>query len=736
MRIHTRRRNLRALTASAVTVVVTAALVPGAAHAAGTVDCTTVTQQLQKEDQQLAAAEAAYEKAEAAVAKAQAAQQKQQQAYDRSANTRDVDDQELAAAKQDLDDAKATIAAYDKALRDVTNDFTAAQQVYNALSTGISHERDDKLARQLEQVLNGLGKVLSKADTLVRAGSIVLAIGVLGEALVSAAAVVALLRKVRPQFEYLSTAVALVAALGAMLADENTLARLKPDHDAAMHRLPDLERRYHNAFNADVAASAAAGKQQKALDAANAALQKAQDADAAARKALNDAQTADNDAWQAVRSCDAGNATTSGDPHLTTFDGAHYDFQQVGEFIAARSDRDDFAVQVRQGPWAGTSRTVAKNTAVAFRVAGHRAAVYLAASGNGVTMTVDGKTVTAASTALPGGGTLANDTGARRVTVTWPDGSLAVVDYSGGGYLNLSIGLSAAQSGHVTGLLGNANRNPADDLATRDGTAVVYPATAAQLYGAYAASWRITQAESLFDYGKGQTTATFTDLTFPSADTTVDDLSAAVRQAATATCTAAGVTDPAYLDDCVLDVGLTGDASTALSAASAQHIAAPVGGLVANGSFESPGDVGGFAEYGDGSTAMPGWTVTGSVDQIGSYWSPQDGAQSLDLAGASSGTITQTVATTAGTTYVLRWYQAGNPVCGQPVKTLTVGWNGTAVANTTFDTTGHDGTSMGWTRHEVQVTASGATATLALTDATADHSQCGVAVDDVTLTTS
>ncbi|MEV6925783.1 choice-of-anchor C family protein [Dactylosporangium sp. NPDC051485] len=738
MRMYTRRRTLRAITASVAVAAMVGALVPGEAHAAGAVDCTTVTQQLQHSEQQLAAAEAAYLQAEAALGKAEQAQQQAQKAYDQSTTASDRATQELDAATKALNDAKAAIAAYDRTLNAVSTDAAAAQQLLGTLKTGLPQE-GNPVEQQLNQIFDRVDDGVEHSASSVKTGSVVYALTRLIPVLGQAAAMIELLQKVRAPLQEIGIAFALTAALGKMLFDELELSRRKPEHDDAMRRLPDLERRYRAAFQAVKDTAAAHGQRQKELDAANDALKKAQDADAAARKALGDAWSADNSAWQAVRQCSGGDATTSGDPHLTTFDGAHYDFQQVGEFIAARSDRDDFAVQVRQAPWAGTSRTVAGNTAAAFQVAGHRAAVYLATGGSAVTTTVDGKGVTAASTTLPGGGTLANDTGSRRATMTWPDGTFAIVSYAGGGYLDLSVGLSSARAGHVSGLLGNANRDPSDDLVTRAGAALPYPATAAQLYGAYSESWRITQAESLFDYAAGQSTATFTDRTFPSAVATVADLSAAVRQAATATCQAAGVTDPAYLGDCILDVGLTGNAATALSAAKSQTVAvAPpaAGELVTNGGFEGPDDVGSFAEYGDGSTAMPGWTVTGSVDQVGSYWAAQDGTQSLDLAGSSSGTITQTVPTTAGTTYVLSWYQAGNPVCGQPLKTLTVTWNGATAATTTFDTTGHDGTNMGWTRHQVQVTATGPTATLAFTDATADHSQCGVALDTISLTKS
>ena len=48
-----------------------------------------------------------------------------------------------------------------------------------------------------------------------------------------------------------------------------------------------------------------------------------------------------------------------------------------------------------------------------------------------------------------------------------------------------------------------------------DGTVLPQPLTSDQLYNVYGNSWRVSQATSLFDYGSGQTTQTFTDLNFP-----------------------------------------------------------------------------------------------------------------------------------------------------------------------------------------------------------------------------
>jgi hypothetical protein len=43
-------------------------------------------------------------------------------------------------------------------------------------------------------------------------------------------------------------------------------------------------------------------------------------------------------------------ATAVGDPHFTTYDGIHYDYQGIGDFLLTRSTIDEFDVQVRTWP--------------------------------------------------------------------------------------------------------------------------------------------------------------------------------------------------------------------------------------------------------------------------------------------------------------------------------------------------------------------------------------------------
>ena len=43
-------------------------------------------------------------------------------------------------------------------------------------------------------------------------------------------------------------------------------------------------------------------------------------------------------------------ASAVGDPHFTTYDGVHYDYQGIGDFLLTQSTVDDFEVQVRTRP--------------------------------------------------------------------------------------------------------------------------------------------------------------------------------------------------------------------------------------------------------------------------------------------------------------------------------------------------------------------------------------------------
>ncbi|MGC4890640.1 VWD domain-containing protein [Micromonospora sp. DT227] len=270
---------------------------------------------------------------------------------------------------------------------------------------------------------------------------------------------------------------------------------------------------------------------------------------------------------------------SNGDPHLVTFDRVYYDFQAVGEFtLVAAVGGDPLEVQVRQAPMAGT-RTASVNSAVAFRVGAHRLALTLT---DGATRVhVDGAPLAAPPerTDLAGGGSLTrrpSDTGPTDgYDVTWPDGSAAAVDQIGRYGYRVLVRLADGRAGKVRGLLGDFDGDPADDIAPASGPALTQPAPFAKLYPAYADSWRITADRSLFPYGDGEDTGTFTDRSFPERQVTAGDLDPARRATAEQVCRWAGVTAPGPLAECVFDVAVSGRPEFAVAVATTERVAPP-----------------------------------------------------------------------------------------------------------------------------------------------------------------
>ncbi|REJ42090.1 MAG: endo-1,3-1,4-beta-glycanase ExsH [Microcystis flos-aquae TF09] len=233
----------------------------------------------------------------------------------------------------------------------------------------------------------------------------------------------------------------------------------------------------------------------------------------------------------------------------------NYDFQSVGEFTLVKSTTDDFEIQTRQQPWNG-STSVSVNSAIAIKLGGQRIGFYLNDPNplkiNGIAANLPNGQLYAIGQNL-----IVRD--GDSYSIFSANNDYINIDFNST-YININLGLAENRKGNLIGLLGNYNGTTNDDFALRNGTVIGGTITTGQLYGEYDDSWRITQATSLFDYGTGQNTNTFTDLTFPNNVITIDSLTPAQRAAAEQIAINAGITDPDILNDAILDIFLTNGA--------------------------------------------------------------------------------------------------------------------------------------------------------------------------------
>ncbi len=244
-------------------------------------------------------------------------------------------------------------------------------------------------------------------------------------------------------------------------------------------------------------------------------------------------------------------ASTYNDPRIVTFDKQYHDFQAAGEFTLIESTSGDLKIQVRQQPVDNNPQSnVSDNTAVSTIIGGKRIGIYLDRG-----LVVDG-----VPTEIPDLDSLAVGDGriyreGKTYTVVYPTGDQLVAKVKPT-RVNIDVFLTKEREGKITGLLGNLNKNPKDDLIKRDGTVLTEPVATSQLYGEYADSWRVNQAESLFDYKPGENTNTFTLQNYPRQKVKISDLNPA-DVAKAEQLIGDSITNPTIREATIIDLVLT-----------------------------------------------------------------------------------------------------------------------------------------------------------------------------------
>lgn len=231
-----------------------------------------------------------------------------------------------------------------------------------------------------------------------------------------------------------------------------------------------------------------------------------------------------------------GAAAHEGDPHLTTVNGVHYDFQGAGEFIVLR-DYDGLEIQTRQSPIAttfnpgpdahdGLATCVSLNTAVAARVGKHRVTYEPNLSGvpdpSGLQLRVDGvlKTLGPLGLNFADGGRVVKTSVPGELEVDFPDETAMFVTpgwwaSQSKWYLNVDVSHTPSLEG-ILGVIPKSSWLP--DLPNGKSMGPM-PGPLhdryVDLYQKFADAWRVTHKTSLFDYAPGTSTDTFTMKSWP-----------------------------------------------------------------------------------------------------------------------------------------------------------------------------------------------------------------------------
>ena len=256
---------------------------------------------------------------------------------------------------------------------------------------------------------------------------------------------------------------------------------------------------------------------------------------------------------------------TFGDPHLITFDNIGFDFQAAGEFVLTRATSGPaYEVQAR---FVAVSSAISVTEAVATTVDG--TSISVEADGGEGTLQIGG-----VETGLADGDSISVGSGnitrtGNNIEIDHGNGDVTRVDVFNA-FLNVTPQPSESRDpGSLEGLLGNANGTPIDDFRLSDGTVLTTPLPVETLYGDFASSWIVADADRLLPGDREAFDA-------PDRIVTIDSLPDTLRQAAEAAVDARGITNPLLREAAILDFALTGNSEFIDAAALADQTFNPI----------------------------------------------------------------------------------------------------------------------------------------------------------------
>ncbi|RUS83481.1 hypothetical protein EGW08_008731, partial [Elysia chlorotica] len=236
-----------------------------------------------------------------------------------------------------------------------------------------------------------------------------------------------------------------------------------------------------------------------------------------------------------------------GDPHIATVDNRRYIFNGIGEYtlleingVAPDGVATNFVLQGRTCRALASDGNLTDATiwcALAVQnTNGSSISVSVHESGTYMIVYINEQDYTVRFRENPSFSTSDGSLFARRVngslTISTPD-SIGVSIKLVQGLLDFSVEIDEKFKTMPRGLLGNFNDDSTDDFTMPNGTVLSDNSTERQIFE-FGLTWTISQEQSLFTYGLGQNTSTFTDASFT--PLFLDEVSSALRSEAETVC--------------------------------------------------------------------------------------------------------------------------------------------------------------------------------------------------------